>query len=139
MTLDTQIAKEWDQLGFYYEYDDELKQWRFIGSKQGLSQLINIIIDYTSNKSNNGLSEHIHLGPYSYLKIITWNEPIITKDYIAGAPDDLKMLASLITGKLKVISTGNAFKIDKEYSPKNSGSLLFIVMADEFQPAVIEL
>ena len=138
MTLDTQTAEEWNQLGFYYEYDNELKQWRFIGSKIGLSQLINIIVDYTDNKSNNGLSEHIHLGPYSYLKIMTWNEPIIADTYIGGSLKDLKRLSSLIDSKLELTEVGSVFKISDDYAAKNTATLIFFVMNTQFKPSSIE-
>ena len=47
-------------------------------AKKGLRKLSEEIKLYTLNPSNEGISEHIHLGPYNYLKIMTWNEPMIT-------------------------------------------------------------
>ena len=136
--MDKQTANEWDLLGFYYEYEQDLKQWRFLGSKEGLLILTKIITAYGSKLSNQGLSEHIHIGPYSYLKIMTWNEAIVTDNYIGGTIDDLMRLSKLIIGHLSSAFVGSVFKILSEYSEKSSVSLLFIIMADSFRPSSIE-
>lgn len=49
MDWDKRTLKEWDNLGFYYEYDESLNQWRFFGSKSGLLKLSELIFTFASN------------------------------------------------------------------------------------------
>ena len=98
------MIDEWRQLGFYYDRDDRLdvNQWRFFGSKKGLHNFVSLLDKYTSNPSNDTLSEHDHFGPYSYLKIMTWDKPTITADCIAGTIQDLKILSRRLTKKSEI-------------------------------------
>ena len=41
--VNKQTAQEWDDLQFYYEYDSDLKQGRFLGNKHGLNNMSEII------------------------------------------------------------------------------------------------
>ena len=138
MDWDRQTIKEWDELGFYYEYDKNLKQWRFFGSKNGLNNFVKLIEKYTEEPSNNGNSEHIHIGPYNYLKIMTWNETLISENSIAGTLKDLIRLKNIILDKLVVVKVGQIFKIGNEYSINDTPYMLFVVMKDEFLPSTIE-
>jgi hypothetical protein len=138
MNLDKQTIKEWDDLRFYYEYDKELKQWRFLGDKEGLLNLPALIKSYAYSLLNKEVSEHTHIGPYSYLKIMTWQEPTITENYIGGTLNDLLKLSDIITHKLNAAKVGQTFKIMDEYSKKSTSALLFIIMADDFVPSSIE-
>jgi hypothetical protein len=138
MNFDEQTVKEWNQLGFYYEYDKDLKQWRFLGSKIGLLNLSIFIKSYAANLLNKEVSEHTHIGPYSYLKIMTWQEPTITDNYIGGTLNDLLKLGDIITEKVSAAKAGQVFKIKDEYSQKSTSTLLFMVMADDFAPSSIE-
>jgi hypothetical protein len=138
MNLDKQTIEEWDKLGFYYEYEDGFKQWRFFGSKIGLQKFSVLIKSYASNLSNDAISEHTHIGPYNYLKIMTWHEPVITKEWIAGPLKDLLRLSELISNKISSVEIGSIFKISDEYSVNNTSILLFVVVADDFKPSSIE-
>lgn len=135
---DKQSIDEWNGLGFYYEYHDYLKQWRIYGSKSGLRRLPEILISYSNDPANNEISEHAHLGPYNYLKILTWNEPVITEKYIGGSLSDLVVLSEIISHKIESTSVGQIFKVSNEYSGKNTASIVFLVMADGFKPSSIE-
>jgi hypothetical protein len=138
MDWDKQGAHEWDNLGFYYEHDPQLHQWRLMGSKKQLLSFAGIIKSYASCVSNNEISEHMHLGPHNYLKIMTWSEPVISDNYIAGSLSDLNNLGILICANVENAVIGNVFKIDKDYSLKNTSSLLFFVLYDDFVPSSIE-
>ena len=137
MNWDKQIINEWNELKFYYEFDSDFKQWRLFGSKMGFNNLIEIIRDYTNDPDNEPISEHIHLGPYEYLKIMSWNEPKISRDYIAGSFKDLLKLCDIIEAKLKIHNVGDIFKISDEYSLGNLATLVFFIMSDKFIPASI--
>lgn len=138
--IDQMMIDEWRQLGFYYDRDDRLdvNQWRFFGSKKGLQNFVSLLDKYTNNPANDTLSEHDHFGPYSYLKIMTWDKPTITADYIAGTIQDLKVLRNLIAEKLDKTDTGQTFNIDKDYGQDNTITAKFFVMADNFDPVSMD-
>jgi hypothetical protein len=137
MNLDQSVIKEWDDLGFYYEYIDGLNHWRILGSRNGLQKFTGIIASYAGNPDNDAISEHIHIGPYSYLKIMTWHEPVISKEYIGGSLSDLLGLKKMIDSSLFSVKPGEVFKIANGYSLKNTAVLVFMVMADNFRPSLI--
>ena len=134
--LDQQMINGWRELGFFYDCDEriEVNQWRFYGSKQGLQNFISLLDEYTNNPRKDFLSEHDHLGPYGYLKIMTWNKPIISKSYIAGTIKDLCNLKEIIAKKLAITQIGQTFNIDKNYCLDNTLTTKFFVMADDFDP-----
>jgi hypothetical protein len=138
--IDQMMIDEWRQLGFYYDRDDRLdvNQWRFFGSKKGLQNFVSLLDKYTNNPANDTLSEHDHFGPYSYLKIMTWDKPTITADYIAGTIQDLKILRNLISEKLDKADAGQTFNIDKDYGQDNTITAKFFVMADNFDPVSMD-
>jgi len=131
---------EWRELGFHYDRDDRTghPKWRFHGSKAGLNQFALILDKYTCNPKNDSLSEHEHYGPYKYLKIMTWDKPVITADYIAGTIADLKKLKKLIVDKLSNSRPGQTFDINKEYGMNNTAGCCFFVTVDDFDPASMD-
>ena len=81
------------------------------------------------------ISEDEHYGPYSYLKIMTWDKPVINNDAISGTLSDLKKLSNLIKKKLESQRIPSEFEIDKEYSNQNESKLRFEIKEDGFDPA----
>lgn len=138
MNFDNQIIKEWKELGFYYQFDQNLKQWWLIGSKDGLFNFVTAINAYLNIPNNNSISEHIHFGPHSYLKILTWDTPQINSNYIGGSFDDLHKLTNLIADKLHLTEIGSVFTIGSEYDLDSEYSIKFFVMSDNFDPSQIE-
>lgn len=132
-------AGEWRELGFYYDCDDELKQWRFTGSKQGLSNLIGYLFNYVNNPDKVGISEHIHLGPHQYLKIVTWHKPEINKNYIGGRLDDLKKLGQLFEQKVEGTDIGEVFIIGSDYAFGCDYIIKCLVMDESFDPSSLDL
>ncbi|GAC1302921.1 MAG: hypothetical protein NVSMB24_08230 [Mucilaginibacter sp.] len=138
MDWDLQTIDGWKKLGYYYEYDTSLKQWRLYGSKLGLKSLVAQIENYTNNPENTGISEHMHLGPHNYLKILTWYNPIISEDHIGGLLSDLKKFNEILIKKLSSSRIGEVFKIGTEYSSDTTITMLFFVMNNNFDPSFIE-
>ncbi len=138
--FDGQIKDEWRNLGFYYDLKKDIdnNDWRFFGSKQGLFKFVKILDYYISEARNNFISEHAHYGPYNYLKIMTWNSPVITENYIAGTIYNLKDLTTIVTNALHKTKIGQTFKIDSEYGTNNTAILNFFVMADDFDPVSMD-
>jgi hypothetical protein len=138
--VEKMLIGEWRELGFYYDLDHrlEVNQWRFFGSRNGLQNFVTLLDCYISKPSNEGISEHDHYGPYSYLKIMTWNKAEITEDYIAGTIQDLKKLRNIIAAKLAQAQPGETFNIDKDYGVGNTVTAKFFVMADTFDPVSMD-
>lgn len=126
--------KEWRELGFFYDRDDAAKEWRLIGSVEGLLKFADILHDYASNPKNEGLSEHDHLGPYMYLKIGKWNVPVITDDWMAGTLGDLLRLSSVLKEALESAKENDMMKFKNVFSPLSSYELILEVRNKFFDP-----
>ena len=133
--MDEATRQDWRDLGFFYDRDKDARCWRLIGSKSGLLKFSTLLNDYVADERNAALSEHEHYGPYWYLKIITWNEAVITERDISGTLDDFRRLADIVRERLENVLPGDAFEIDKEYAPNNEYKLRFEVREDGFDPA----
>ncbi len=138
--FDQRLEDEWRQLGFYYDFDERISvnQWRFFGTRKGLQNFINLLNEYINHPANNELSEHDHYGPYSYLKIMTWDKPVITNGYFAGTLDDLRKLKQIMSDKLGSTQVGETFTVDKDYGTDNTVTTKFFVMADNFDPVSMD-
>jgi len=136
--IDEMLRKEWRELGVYYETDSVTKEWKIYGDRNGIGNLARIILEYCKIDSSSVISEHMHLGPYCYLKIMTWDEAFINLDVIAGTIEDLKKLSGLIKDKVENTKTGDSFSIDKEFADNNEAKITFKVMADNFDPVTMD-
>jgi len=139
MDWDKQIIDDWRELGFYYQRDDDLKQWWLIGSQFGLSKFTNHLLNYSKEISMKDISEHIHLGPHQYLEIMTWHTPLISEHAIGGSLADIGRLKTMINNKLLSTTVGETFEIGIDYAPDSEYIIRFFVMADNFDPSSIEL
>jgi len=138
MDWQAKYVQEWRDLGFYYDCDDGLKQWQLTGSKQGLSNLVIHLLNYVNNPNKAGISEHIHLGPHQYLKIVTWHKPEINKDYIGGSLDDLKQLGQLLEQKVNGTNIGDVFIIGSDYAFGSDYIIKCLIMDESFDPASLD-
>lgn len=127
--------KEWRDLGFFYERDDESKEWRILGSRSGIGKFANILREYSQNPVNLKLSEHEHLGPYSYLEIGTWTEAVITDHWIAGRLPDIARLAALVEEQASSSSIGDRIDLRRYYAPDAPYDLVIEIREDNFDPA----
>jgi hypothetical protein len=128
-------AEEWRALGFFYEIVEAEKVWRFVGSQAGLLKFSTLLRAYGSNPKNSEISEHEHFGPYWYLKIVTWNEALITANDIRGSLIEMRALADIIETKVASLCPGEAVVVGAEYSPQSDFALRFEVMDTGFDPA----
>jgi hypothetical protein len=129
---------EWLKLGFFYSYNEEMSRWEFYGDRSGLQNFYKELIAYVDSQKNFGFSEHIHLGPYQYLKIVTWGSPIIKKDGFYGSLEDLKKLADIFIMKLNATQVSDCFTISEDYSRDNEASLLVYLKEDGFDPSSLD-
>ena len=139
MDWDKQIIDGWRKLGFYYQRDDDLKQWWLFGSQLGLSEFTNHLLHYSNKISLKDISEHIHLGPHQYLKIMTWHTPLIGEHAIGGSLEDIGRLRRMIDDRLSIAMPGETFKIGSDYAPDSAYIIRIFVMGNNFDPASIEL
>jgi len=131
------ITKEdWRMLGFYYDRDDFTKKWIFIGSKNGLEQFAINIEKYAINIKNSQIGEHDHIGPYSYLKIMTSDTFKITKNSICGSLNNLLKLSEKIKEKIKESKENDVFAIDSQFCEECEYSLEFSVKEYGYDPAL---
>jgi len=137
---DKHAIKEWRGLGFWYDMLDkgDRGEWIFHGSKTGFNNFVKSLNAYVNDPRNKELSEHEHYGPYSYLKVMTWDKPVIAKDYFAGTLPDIERLADLISQKLENSKEGDVFTVDKEYGVENSASATFFIEAEGFDPISLD-
>lgn len=129
--------EEWRDLGFFYDYIKQEKCWLFIGSEKGIFKLYNTIKEYCQNPRNGQISEHYHLGPYMYLKIVTWNEPIINENGIYGSLEDLSRLADIIKTYLDKTKSSDTIEIDEEYSCNNNSKIRILFAKMILTPQVL--
>jgi len=130
--------EEWRELGFYYDRNDEKKSWNLYGDKLGLNNLCNIIEEYVSAKENESVSEHEHLGPHQYFKIVTWSEPMITNQGIFGSFADLRSFAEMLKSRLAPANENDHFTIGNEFSETGGYNIICHIMPDGFDPASLD-
>jgi hypothetical protein len=132
------IRREWRELGFFYELNDDVKEWLFRGSRAGLLTFARSRHDYSNNPRHRQVSEHDHFGPYMYLKIATWDAPEITDHWIAGTLEDLSRLSVLVGEQVLKAKTGDMLRFRKAYAPSSAYELVLEMCDDEFEPAAAD-
>lgn len=126
---------EWRALGFFYDCDDVQKQWRIVGSRAGLERFYEELIAFAGNRKNEPTSEHVHLGPYMYLKLGSWPEPQIIDHWIAGPLSTLRELAHVVRLKVASAAVGEAFSLRDAFAPGSPYDLVLELRDDGFDPA----
>ena len=132
------IRREWRELGFFYDRDDQAKVWKLTGSRAGLLRFRDILLSYAANARNATRSEHEHYGPYSYLEIMTWPEAGFDAHAIRGPVSDLARLATLIEAKLETARPGSTVRIQEEFATDSPYALVLDLREDEFDPAAAD-
>jgi hypothetical protein len=130
--------QEWRELGFFYDRDDETKEWLIRGSRAGLLEFSRVLLEYSKNPRRQQLSEHDHLGPYMYLEIGTSSAPVIDDHWIAGPLEDLGVLSALVTERVSRAKEGDVVRLREAYAPTSPYELRLEVCGDEFDPAAAD-
>lgn len=136
--INQMTQREWRELGFFYDRDDDIKEWRLQGSRAGLHKLATALRDYAAHPGHAALSEHEHLGPYYYLEIGTWSSPEITDHWIAGPLQELQELADSVDTYLVAASAGDCICLRALFAPSSSHELVLQVREDDFDPAAAD-
>ena len=127
--------REWRDLGFFYDRDDQAKVWRLTGSRSGLLRFRDALVAYATDPRNADKSEHQHYGPYMYLEIMTWPEAGFDEHAIRGPLQDLKRLATIVERKLLEAKPGETVRIHGEFEANSPFALILEVREDGFDPA----
>jgi hypothetical protein len=129
------IRREWRDFGFFYERNDNTREWRLIGSHDGLLGFVDLLQTYCRDPRNAGKFEHEHYGPYLYLKVLTYPDPGINNNAIHGTFEDLKRLARLIEQRLQHATPGDTCAVGKAYAPGCEYELILEIRDADFDPA----
>ena len=136
--MNLQTRTDWRELGFFYDRNDNEQEWRVVGSKAGLGSFAKQLQQYASKPGNAPISGYEHWGPYMYLKIGTWNEPVITEDWIAGPLDNLRVLAHSIRESIFASIPGDVLRFRHAYAPTAPYELTLEVRENDFDPAAAD-
>jgi hypothetical protein len=136
----TNIAtrREWRELGFFYDRDDQARVWKLTGSRAGFLRFRDMLLRYAANPRNVSKSEHQHYGPYMYLELMTWPEAGIDEHAIRGEPKDLARLAALVENKLAAALPGSSVLIQQEFATNSPYGLVLNLREDTFDPAAAD-
>jgi hypothetical protein len=127
--------REWRQLGFFYDRDDQAKVWKITGSRAGLLRFRDALLDYVANPLKASNSEHQHYGPYGFLELMTWPEPGFDQHAIRGSLADLALLARLVEVRLNSSHPGSEALIKEEFAANSPYALVLDLREDGFDPA----
>jgi hypothetical protein len=130
--------REWRQLGYFYDQDDQARVWKLTGSRVGLSRFVDALLSYVANPRNALKSEHEHYGPHGSLEVMTWPEPAFDNHAIRGTVADLARLARLIEAKLAEMHPGSTILIREEFATGSPYGLVLDLREDEFDPATAD-
>ena len=127
--------REWRELGFFYDRDDNAKRWHIVGSPEGLRSFAKLVAAYSADPNDDALSEHAHFGPYMYLELGTWGMPEITDHWVAGPLSSLAALAQHIERSIPSMRVGGATSVRSAFAPDAAYDLVLELRADSFDPA----
>jgi hypothetical protein len=130
--------REWRELGFFYDRDDQNKLWKLTGSRSGLLRFRDVLLSYVADPRNALKSEHEHYGPYSYLEVMTWSEAGFDDHAIRGPVAALARLAALIEAKLSTARVGSTVRIQEEFAADSPYALVLDLREDGFDPAAAD-
>lgn len=135
--LDAVIAEEWRALGFWYDFTPN-DGWVLHGSVHGLSRLAEALDKYAADSRHEEISEHEHIGPHMYLKLVTWHQPEVNKDGIYGLLSDLKNFAASIRNSLAAASPGDRLELAQGFSAGSTVGFTMVVEDNSFDPASLD-
>ena len=130
--------REWRELGFFYDRDDQARIWKLTGSRAGLLCFRDALLSYAADPRNASNSEHSHYGPYAYLEVMTWPEAGLDEHAIRGPLTDLTRLAKLIEAKIATAHPSSTVVIQEEFAAYSPYALVLDLREDGFDPATAD-
>ena len=139
MDILTDTKREWRELGFHYDRNDESKEWIFTGSRSGLIKLAAIFKAYALDERNSIDSEHEHYGPYSYFKIMTINdEKGVNDNAIYGSLKDIAYLGNAIEETVLSSKPGQRVSFRNIFESNSEYDIVLDFREDGFDPISID-
>ena len=126
--------RAWRELGFFCGRDKAAKEWRIVGSVQGLRKFAAEIRSYASNPAHDRLSEYTHFGPAMNLEVGTSHQTEITEQWIGGPLTEFLRLATLIERSAQDNVVGKRIALRSSFSPMSPYELILDVRDDAFDP-----
>jgi len=133
--IDKLTISEWRGLGFFYERDDAQRTWRIRANRKGIAAFCGILRAYARDVDNEPVSQHEHLGPYGYLKLVTWPTPEIRLDGIYGGRPDFERLAAIVEKATQGLREPSSVVLNGEYAENNEARLEIVLENIDFDPA----
>jgi hypothetical protein len=129
------LAREgWRELGFWYECDVNRKCWVFRADRKGVREFAAAVRQFLDEPESQQIGEHVHLGPYSNLRLMTATAPQVSWRGIAGRRADFERLAE----ELERVAGGNANErqvLGEAWASGDSYRMILTVEEDGFDPA----
>lgn len=139
MDIATATIREWRDLGFHYDRDDDRQVWTIRGSIAGIKRLSDLVRQFSRDARKDVPFEHDHYGPYMYLKIMNVpNERGFSGNAIFAPRRDFSLLADLIETRLRVASPGDIFNLRDDFAPNSKCELRIVIADDDFDPALYD-
>jgi hypothetical protein len=130
--------RAWRKLGFFCGRNDAAKEWRIVGSVEGLRKFAAEIRSYASNPAHDRLSEYTQFGPAMNLEIGTSHQTEITEQWIGGPLAELLRLATCIERSAQANVVGKCIALRSNFSPMAPYELILDVRDDAFDPALAD-
>ena len=132
------VRNEWRRLGFYYDRDDDTREWKLTGPRHGLLNFSRLLIRYADNPQNDAKSEHDHFGPHMYLKIMTWPDAGIGRNAIHGTLDDLRRLGCILRDAISGMEVGEVARIQTQFVADAEYTIVLIASSDAADPSSMD-
>ncbi len=127
--------QEWNDLGFYYSSNDDVKRWDLFGTTKGLERLSEELGHFT--KKDEVYGAHEHLLPHWYLTIEFDESPDINKRGIVGRKQDLIILRDYIVKNIPSLSVDSSFSVHDCFDA-TSYEMYFHIQNDDFDPSSMD-
>lgn len=139
MDIIAATIREWRELGFHYDCDNNRRAWTITGSVAGLARFAEILRRFASNPQNDVPLAHDHHGPYLYLKIMNVpGERGFNSNAIFAPRREFDELADLICARLASATPGATFEFSQDFAPQSEYELRLQVAANDFDPGLFD-
>ena len=132
------IARDgWRELGFWCGCDVAAREWTLRGDRLGLAAFARAIREFLAAPESMELGGHVHLGPFSNLRLIRASEPKVTWRGISGTREHFEALAQQVELFARSGEFG-AREIGGELFAPGDFALRVVFEQDGFDPASAE-
>jgi hypothetical protein len=129
------IAREaWRELGFWFDCKARETCWKFCADRRGVNAMILVLREYLAGPEATENGDHLHVGPYSSLRIITGDRPLISRRGIAGRREDFLQLIRELEVHAAQSAVG-VYPIARNFTQPDGFRALLQLEPDGFDPA----